>query len=289
MSNSPLISYTKISPNKTSPRNHKIDTITIHCYVAQASVESMGAWFAEKSARCSCNYGIGTDGRIALIVDEADRSWCTSSASNDNRAITIECASDKTHPYAVNDKVYKSLIKLLADICKRNDIKELKWKNDRSLMGQVDKQNMTLHRWYANKECPGQYLYERHGQIAKEVNALLGVNSESDSDEIVYRVRKSWSDISSQKGAFVNLGNAKACADENPGYSVYDANGSEVYKGNISVSGFQAKDLKGLSESEVVKKVGPLFTKDHKKTGILASVSMAQFILESGYASTDLA
>lgn len=289
MSNSPLISYTKISPNKTSPRNHKIDTVTIHCYVAQASVESMGAWFAEKSARCSCNYSIGTDGRIALIVDEADRSWCTSSASNDNRAITIECASDKTHPYAVNDKVYKSLIKLLADICKRNDIKELKWKNDKSLIGQVDKQNMTLHRWYANKECPGQYLYERHGQIAKEVNALLGVNSESDSDEIVYRVRKSWSDISSQKGAFVKLNNAKACADENPGYSVYDTNGTEVYKGNISVSGFQAKDLKGLSESEVVKKVGPLFTKDHKKTGILASVSMAQFILESGYASTDLA
>ena len=153
MSNSPLVNYTKISPNKNSPRNHKIDTITIHCYVGQASVESMGAWFSETSAKCSCNYGIGADGRIALIVDEKDRSWCSSSPSNDHRAITIECASDRTEPYAINEKVYESLIKLCADICKRNNIKELKWKADKSLIGQVDKQNLTVHRWFANKAC----------------------------------------------------------------------------------------------------------------------------------------
>lgn len=175
MGNSPLVNYTKISPNRTSPRNHKIDTITIHCYVGQASVESMGSWFGQTNAQASCNYGIGSDGRIGMFVPEGDRSWCTSSKSNDNRAVTIECASDKTHPYAVNDKVYASLIKLLADICKRNGIKELKWKGDKSLMGQVDKQNMTVHRWFANKACPGEYLYSRHGKIAKEVNALLGV------------------------------------------------------------------------------------------------------------------
>ena len=153
MGNSPLAKYTKISPNKTSPRNHKIDTVTIHCYVGQASVESMGAWFAEEAAKCSCNYAIGSDGRIAVIVDEKDRSWCTSNASNDHRAITIECASDNKHPYAVTDNVYKSLIKLLADICERNDIKKLLWKDDKSLIGKVHLQNMTVHRWFANKEC----------------------------------------------------------------------------------------------------------------------------------------
>lgn len=153
MSNSPLVDYTKISPNKTSPRNHTIDTITIHCYVGQASVESMGNWFSEKGANASCNYGIGTDGRIALIVDEGDRSWCSSNRENDHRAITIECASDKTDPYAINDKVYKSLIELCADICKRNNIKELKWKADKSLIGRPDKQNLTVHRWFANKAC----------------------------------------------------------------------------------------------------------------------------------------
>lgn len=178
MSNSSLISYTKISPNKNHPRNHAIDTITIHCYVGQSSVESAGSWFAQSSAQCSCNYMIGTDGRIGLIVDEGDRSWCSSSRDNDNRAVTIECASDSTHPYAINSKVYNSLIHLCADICRRNDIKELKWKADKSLIGQIDKQNMTVHRWFANKACPGDYIYNRYGQIASEVNALLALNQE---------------------------------------------------------------------------------------------------------------
>ena len=128
MSNSSLAAYTKISPNKSSPRNHVIDTITIHCYVGQASVESAGNWFGKISAQSSCNYMIGADGRIALIVDEGDRSWCSSSKENDNRAVTIECACDKTHPYAVNDKVYASLIALCTDICRRNGIKALLWK-----------------------------------------------------------------------------------------------------------------------------------------------------------------
>lgn len=173
MSNSPLVNCTKISPNRTSPRNHKIDTITIHCVVGQLSAESIGGCFISPSAQASCNYGIGTDGRIVLCVEEKDRSWCSSSPANDNRAVTIECASDTTHPYVINDKVYKSLINLCADICQRNGIKGLKWKADKSLIGQVDKQNMTVHRWFANKACPGDYIYNRLGQIASEVNAML--------------------------------------------------------------------------------------------------------------------
>lgn len=177
MSNSSMVDYISISPNRTSPRNHKIDTITIHCVVGQLSVERLGSVFEPRSRKASCNYGIGSDGRIGMYVEEKDRSWCSSNASNDHRAITIECASDTTHPYAINDKVYKSLIELCADICKRNNIKELKWKADKSLIGQVDKQNMTVHRWFANKACPGDYIYNRLGMIAKEVNASLGVSS----------------------------------------------------------------------------------------------------------------
>lgn len=183
MSNSPLVSYTKISPNKTSPRTHEIDTITIHCVVGQCSVETLGSIFAPTSKEASCNYAIGYDGRIALIVEEKDRSWCSSNSANDNRAITIEVASDTTHPYAVNDTVYKSLINLLTDICQRNNIKELKWKADKSLIGQPDKQNMTVHRWFDNKACPGDYLYSRHGQIAAEVNARLGKSDNADKKE----------------------------------------------------------------------------------------------------------
>lgn len=172
--NSSLVSYTKLSPNHSGQRNHAIDTITIHCVVGQVSVERLGEIFASKSRQASCNYGIGTDGRIVLVVEEKNRSWCTSSASNDNRAITIEVASDTKDPYWVNDKAYASLVKLCADICKRNGIKKLLWEGDKNLIGQVNRQNMTVHRWFANKSCPGDYLYNKHGQIAKEVNELLG-------------------------------------------------------------------------------------------------------------------
>lgn len=173
MSNSPLVSYTKISPNKTSPRRHAIDTVTIHCVVGQCTVETLGRVFADPARQASSNYGIGTDGKIAMYVEEKDRSWCTSNADNDNRAITIEVASDTTHPYAVNDAAYKALISLLTDICMRNGIKKLIWKGDKSLIGQPEKQNMTVHRWFANKSCPGEYLYSRHAQIAAAVNERL--------------------------------------------------------------------------------------------------------------------
>ena len=187
MSNSSLVHYTKISPNKTSPRTHKIDTITIHCVVGQLSVETMGSIFLRKSKKASCNYAIGSDGRIGMYVEEKDRSWCSSNAANDHRAITIECASDTTHPYAINDKVYKSLIELCTDICKRNGIKELKWKGDKSLIGKVSKQNMTVHRWFANKSCPGDYIYNRLGQIAKEVNNNLNPKKKT-IDEVAKEV-----------------------------------------------------------------------------------------------------
>lgn len=173
MSNSPLVTYTRISPNKTSPRNHAIDTISIHCMAGQLTVQSCGNVFAPTSRKASSNYGIGPDGAIGMYVEEKDRSWCTSSASNDNRAITIEVASDNRHPYAVTAAAYNSLIELLVDICKRNNIKKLLWKGDPNLIGQVDKQNMTVHRWFAKKACPGDYLYNKHGEIASEVNKRL--------------------------------------------------------------------------------------------------------------------
>lgn len=171
MSNSSLVSYTKISPYRGSRCGHAIDTVSIHCVVGQASVEALGNLFQTKEA--SANYGIGADGRIGMYVEETERSWCTSNSANDARAVTIECASDAYHPYAVNDKVYAALIELLTDICKRNGMPKLLWKADKSLIGQVDKQNMTVHRWFANKSCPGDYLYNLHGQIAAEVNKKL--------------------------------------------------------------------------------------------------------------------
>lgn len=182
--NSPLVSYTKISPNRTKNRNHAIDTITIHCVVGQCSVETLGNVFAPTSRQASSNYGVGVDGRIGMYVEEKDRSWCTSNAANDHRAITIEVASDTTHPYAVNSKAYAGLLDLVTDICCRNGIKKLVWstnKNDR--VNHLNGCNMTVHRDYANKACPGDYLYNRHGEIAAEVNKRLGVVADTTPKE----------------------------------------------------------------------------------------------------------
>lgn len=204
MSNSPLVQFTRISPNKTVPRNHKIDTITIHCVVGQLTVGSIGNIFASPATQSSSNYGIGTDGKVGMYVEEKDRAWTSSNRSNDNRAVTIECASDRTHPYAVNAKVYATLIKLCADICKRNGIPELKWKWSKSLIGQVNQQNMTVHRWFSNTACPGDYLYNRMGEIAKAVNRQLKGTSDISSKpdkgaEKLYKI---------QVGAYRELSNA---------------------------------------------------------------------------------
>lgn len=174
MSNSSLVDYVRLSPNHSGPRDHRIDTVSIHCMAGDLSVESCGALFANPAVEASSNYGIGSDGRIALYVDEANRSWCTSSALNDNRAVTIEVANiEAQEPYRISDAAYRSLILLLADICRRNKIPELRWMANPALIGNTSRQNMTVHRWFANKACPGQWLFEHHGQIAADVNTEL--------------------------------------------------------------------------------------------------------------------
>lgn len=238
MSNSSLATYTKISPNKTSPRNHKIDTITIHCMAGQLSVETCGNVFAPSSRQASSNYGIGPDGRIGIYVEEKDRSWCSSNGANDHRAITIEVASDAKHPYAVKDAAYKSLLNLVTDICKRNGIKKLVWSNSKSdRVNHTNGCNMTVHRDYANKSCPGDYLYNLHGQIAAEVNKRLGASGSEDKPQETagyYRIRKIWADAKTQVGAYKNLDGAKKECDKHLGYSVFDDQGNKVYPKEVA-------------------------------------------------------
>lgn len=238
MSNSPLVSYTKISPNRTSPRNHKIDTVTIHCVVGQCSVETLGNVFAPTSRQASSNYGIGVDGRVGMYVEEKDRSWCSSNAANDHRAITIEVASDTTHPYAVNAKAYAALIDLLVDICKRNGITKLVWSTNKAdRVNHKNGCNMTVHRDYANKSCPGEYLYSRHAQIASEVNKRLGSTTTSPKPEkpsgALYRV---------QTGAFSNKANANAMLAKvkAKGFDTYMVKDGSLYK--IQVGAFSKKE-----------------------------------------------
>lgn len=175
--NSPLVVYTKLSPNHSGQRTHSIDRITPHCVVGQLSAESICGCFISPDRQASCNYGIGSDGRVSLCVEEKNRSWCTSSRENDQRAITIECASDSKHPYAFRDAVYTSLINLCIDICKRNGKSKLLWLGDKdktlNYIPQADEMVLTVHRWFANKSCPGDWMYARMGDLASKVTAAL--------------------------------------------------------------------------------------------------------------------
>ena len=245
--NSPLVAYTKLSPNHSGQRTHSIDRITPHCVVGQATAERICDCFISPDRQASCNYGIGTDGRVSLCVEEKNRSWCSSSRENDQRAITIECASDTSAPYAMNSKVYESLVKLCTDICQRNGKKKLLWFADKTktlnYAPKADEMVLTVHRWFANKSCPGDWLYSRLGDLAARVTTALGSTpTETDpaqepSKAELYRVRKTWADAKSQKGAYKILANAKACADKNPGYSVFDTDGNSVYTSGEGTTG----------------------------------------------------
>lgn len=244
--NSSLVKYTGLSPNHSGQRTHSIDRITPHCVVGQLTAEGICACFP-KGREASCNYAIGRDGKIALCVEEKNRSWCSSSAENDQRAVTIECASDSTAPYAFNTAVYNALIELCVDICKRNGKNKLLWLGDKTkTLNYAPKSGemvLTVHRWFANKSCPGDWMYSRMGDLATTVTKRLsgvsggGSTTTTPTEKTLYRVRKSWSDAKSQIGAFSVLANAKSLVDKNPSYKVFDESGKVVYeKGSTSTA-----------------------------------------------------
>ena len=244
MSNSSLVSIVNYSPNHSGRRNQPITKIAIHHTAGAVSAATIGQIFKPTSRQASCNYGIGNDNKIVLCVDESNRSWCTSSSWCDNRAITIEVAnSSNGGNWPVSDRVLATLIDLVTDICRRNGIKNCTYTGGKD--GVLQK-----HEWYANTNCPGPYLGSKFSYIASEVNKRLHGGSTSPSvtqSSSLYRVRKSWSDAKSQKGAFRNLENARKCANANPGYSVYDANGRSVYP----VTNSQSKSIDTLAREVI--------------------------------------
>lgn len=301
--NSPLVNYTKISSNKTNGRIDKsgkpvtsISRITPHCYVAQASVESMGSWFATDSALCSANYGIGSDGRVGMFVQEKDRSWCSSSRDNDNLAITIECASDTKDPYAINAKVYNKLIDLMVDICRRYNKTTLIWFGDKdktlAYKPAPHEMVMTVHRWFAAKACPGAYIYNRLTTIANEVTKRLGgkvgevankIPTQPSDNVSLYRVRQAWDKPETQIGAYYDLENAKVAADQHPGFYVFDESGKVVYSPT-------AQPQNGdYTPEQWIAMIAPIAKQVADKNGLLASVIIAQSAIETGWGKTDLA
>ena len=189
--NSPMVAYSKLSPNNSGERTHAIDRITPHCIVGTPTAEGLGDWFAKKSTKASSNYGIDRDGRIGMYVEEKNRSWCSSNNANDQRAVTIECASEMKEPYAFTNTVYQRLIELCVDICKRNGKKKLLWFRDKDktlkYQPKSDEMILTVHRWFANKSCPGTWMMERMGDLAAKVTAKLGgAAASADSEKLTW-------------------------------------------------------------------------------------------------------
>ena len=174
MSDGPLIAETLLSPNRRA-RTRAIDTVTIHhAACVGASAADVARLFLDPARRASSNYCIGTAGEIVLCVPEAEAAMTSSSAANDGRAVTIEVANCGGAPdWPVSDAAMEALAALCADICRRNGIDRLRWQGDKALVGQTGLQNMTVHRWFAQTACPGDYLYNRMGEIASAVNARL--------------------------------------------------------------------------------------------------------------------
>lgn len=235
MSNSKLVNHTNLSPNFSSRNGTKIDTITIHHMAGNLSVETCGRMFADPSAEASSNYGIGTDGRVGLYVDEANRSWCSSNGDNDRRAVTIEVANDQIGgDWHVSDTAMAKLIDLCVDICRRNGIAKLNYTGDTS-------GNLTMHCWFKATACPGPYLKSKFGYIADEVNKRL---DHLPKDEY-YRV---------QIGAFSNKQNAYTYAEtaESKGLNVYIKHEGSFYKVQIGAYKNRENAIKALQKAKVL-------------------------------------
>ncbi len=175
MSNSSLVDYIKISPNSSNPRNDKIKKITIHHTAGDISVETLGGMWANPERMASSNYGIGSDGRVGMYVEEKNRSWCSSSSDNDNMAVTIEVANNGGAPdWPVSDTALGKLILLCADICSRNKIEKLNFTGD-------ENGNLTMHKWFTATACPGPYLEDKFSYIASEVNKILDGKNSTDT------------------------------------------------------------------------------------------------------------
>lgn len=222
MSNSSLVNLVSYSPNHSGRRENPITKIAIHHTAGVLTAASIGSVFKSTSRKASCNYGIGNDNKVVLVVDEVNRAWTTSSSWCDNRAVTIEVSNCQYGGnWIVSDRVLNTLIDLVTDICRRNKIKNCTYTGGKDGV-------LQMHKWYAQTSCPGPYLGSKFPYIAQEVNKRLRGEKNTSTSNNLYRVRKSWGDSKSQKGAFKNLNSAIDLAKKN-GYKVFDNDGKQVY------------------------------------------------------------
>lgn len=275
MSNSSLVDFRDYSPNHSGTRQNPITKIAIHHTAGVLTAAGIGSVFKSTSRQASCNYGIGNDNRIVLVVDEANRAWTTSSAWCDNRAVTIEVSNCQNGGnWLVSDRVLNTLIDLVTDICKRNEIKNCTYTGGKDGV-------LQMHRWYAQTSCPGPYLGSKFTYIANEVNKRLRGGKSTSTSSNLYRVRKSWGDSKSQKGAFKNLNSAIDLAKKN-GYKVFNSSGIQVYpevkKASTNTNSATPKFIKYENWTGVTQAVCNVRSAPNTNAAIVAQYGVGQSI-----------
>lgn len=141
-----------------------IRDITIHHMAGVLSAEQCGAIFARPGRNGSSHYGIGVNGEVGQYVDEANTAWTNSNWASNCRSVTIETSNcDTGGEWPVSDASYNTLIKLVADIAKRNNLGTL-----------VAGDNLTWHSMFAPTTCPGDFLRARVEEIARKANEING-------------------------------------------------------------------------------------------------------------------
>ena len=294
--NSSLVSYTLLSPNHSGQRTHSIDRITPHCVVGQCTVQSLGQVFYPSSRQASSNYGVGYDGKVGMYVEEKNRSWCSSSGANDQRAITIEIASDNYSPYAITNAAYNTAIKLMADICKRNGKNKLVYYADKNTAlnysnnGQKSNEMLiTLHKWFASTICPGQDIINKLPTMVAAVNKLLGSGTTRTlREEAQYMIDNGINGQARKNQAVADgftaeavqneidfmLGKDTASAVKDLAESMYtvqygDSNGAvKIVQKELKRLGYYAGDIDGMCGEETVKAITALQTNWNKVYGM---------------------
>ena len=195
MSNSKLVTYTRLSPNYSSRRGKKIKKITIHHVAGKLTVKQIGNVFANSSRQASANYGVDNNGDVGLYVPEQYRAWTSSNRANDEEAVTIEVANDGGAPnWHVSKKALDKTIELCVDICKRNDIDRLNYNGKKS-------GNLTRHNMFAATACPGPYLQSKFEYIEDEVNKRLMDNYVEKNPTQSYKVKVTVDALNIRQGA----------------------------------------------------------------------------------------
>ena len=296
-----------LTKNRCYQRNVKRKPVGIQLHTigtAQGTAQAVADYWNQASVSACVHYIVDCDtpGKVLYTLPEDVRCWGDAGWGNDNLISFEICESDFmsykgggasytiTNASKFKDDImrgYNTSVLLCADICKRYGWDpEAKLPNGMYLISSHDEGRKA---GISSAHVDPEHIWPRYdltmAKFRADVKAAMGGNVViQPQTEEVYRVRKTWTDVESQLFAGTLEGAKKACL---PGYSVYDENGKIVY--TLKKDGFQAADLKGLTEAERIEKIAPLYQDSMRKKGMLASVGIAQFCLESGYGATDLA